>query len=153
SYLEDVVTPAGLVGWIERTLTALEQLNRWPPTRLDQPSDCRTLRNAYRLVAKLSLTGMPLAPTGRLTHGDEVTALRNLYLHCLPLVTAVEPAGEGFTTAAAPRAPPPAVAETPGVPPPLLAAADLARILGQPVPRVETFLRRFRGRSRDCYEE
>jgi hypothetical protein len=34
--------------------------------------------------------------------------------------------------------------------PPLLSAADLANQLGQPIPRVESFLRRFREDSPDC---
>jgi hypothetical protein len=46
-----------------------------------------------------------------------------------------------------------AAPQTPGVLPQLLSAADLARCLGQPPDRVETFLRRVRTKCLDCYIE
>jgi hypothetical protein len=41
-------------------------------------SDGRLVRNAYRLVMHLGLTGMPLEPTGNFTFNDELAILRNL---------------------------------------------------------------------------
>jgi hypothetical protein len=46
----------------------------------------------------------------------------------------------------------PPAAEMPTTWPKLLCASDLARLLKQPIGRVETFLRRFRDTQPDCFE-
>jgi hypothetical protein len=63
---------------------------------------------------------------------------------------------EELRTASPPAQPLPESAPGETLPTPLvqfLSAPDLARLLDQPVPRVETFLRRFREDHRDCFVE
>jgi hypothetical protein len=164
---ETVQTAADLAQWLYLELLARELVMLEDSNWAAQPSDLRTLRDAYSLVSNLGLTGMPEEPAGpawSLTNEQEMVALRNLRMRCLALVPREEPAGEE-TTPSEPvgeeTTPSDVVAadgqqqlsaETPEVPPALLAAADLARKLGQPVQRVETFLRRFRVTHPDCFE-
>jgi hypothetical protein len=79
SYLEPVETVDDFVRWIEQQFLLREPGNREPGNRL---SDGRLVRNAFRLVTKLELPGIPLEPTGPLTVNDELAVLRNLRRLC-----------------------------------------------------------------------
>jgi hypothetical protein len=79
-YLEAVETVDDFVKWIdgEFRIQEMVQLAGGRPT-----SDGRLVRNAFRLVMKLELKGMPLEPQGPVTLNDELAVLRNLRRLCL----------------------------------------------------------------------
>jgi hypothetical protein len=79
-YFEAVETVEGFVKWIDAEFLIQEMVK----SAGGQPaSDGRLVRNAFRLVAKLELKGMPLEPHGPFTLNDELTVLRNLRRVCL----------------------------------------------------------------------
>jgi nucleoside phosphorylase len=80
SYLEGVEKMEDLINWIDREFLVHQMA---PGGRLDRPSDGRLVRNAFRLIMKLGLKGMPLEPYGPFLLNDELTVLRNLKRLCL----------------------------------------------------------------------
>jgi hypothetical protein len=75
SYHEAVETVEDFIKWIDGEFLIHEVATR---ELANQRSDGRLVRNAYRLVAKLGLKGMPLEPTGPFKLNDELAILRNL---------------------------------------------------------------------------
>ncbi|MBI3467950.1 MAG: hypothetical protein HY000_33505 [Planctomycetes bacterium] len=74
-YHEAVETEDDFIKWIDGEFLIQEMVNRGQGAR---PSDGHLVRNAYRLVLMLNLTGMPLESLGPFTLNDELAVLRNL---------------------------------------------------------------------------
>jgi hypothetical protein len=83
SYLQPVETVADLVAWIDHELQLHDILGKGQGEQL---SDGRSVRNAFRLVSHLGLTGLPPEPLGSRKLHDELAVLRNLRRLCLPLL-------------------------------------------------------------------
>jgi hypothetical protein len=81
-YLEAVETTDDFIKWIDLESAIHGRLNRGQESC---SSDGRLVRNAYRLVMELGLTGMPLEPIGPFTLNAELTVLRNLRRLCREL--------------------------------------------------------------------
>jgi hypothetical protein len=75
SYFAPVETVQDFVWWIDIQFLEQDIVGR---RRGDQRSNGSLVRDAFRLVTKLQLTGMPLEPLGPLTLHDELAVLRNL---------------------------------------------------------------------------
>jgi hypothetical protein len=75
SYLIAVETVEDFVKWIDGEFLIHELVNR---ASGQSASDGQLVRNAFRLVLKLGLGGMPLEPTGPFTLNNELAVLRNL---------------------------------------------------------------------------
>jgi hypothetical protein len=78
SYFEPVETVADFVRWIDQQFSMQDFLG----AKGDQPGDGSLIRDAFRLVMKLQLAGMPSEPYGPFTLGDELAVLRNLRRCC-----------------------------------------------------------------------
>jgi hypothetical protein len=87
SYPEAIETAADFAEWIEQEMW-LERI--LPEGRGNRSSTGSRVRNAYRLVDKLGLTGMPPEPEGPFTLPREMTILRNLRRQCLLQKDAVD---------------------------------------------------------------
>jgi hypothetical protein len=78
-YLESIETVEDLVRWIDQELFIGLRLAR---TQGDRQGDGQAVRNAYRLVDKLGLSGLAHQPLGPLTCHQEEAVLRNLQREC-----------------------------------------------------------------------
>jgi hypothetical protein len=109
--------PCGWEGFYSAPLETVEDFARWIDLKFleqdflgregNQSSDGSLVRDAFRLVTKLRLEGMPLEPYGPFTLQGELAALRNLRRLCearlqKPVVQRTEPAAENLSPAAAP---------------------------------------------------
>jgi hypothetical protein len=74
-YCEAVDSAGDFIKWIDAELLVSEMFDRGQGNRA---SDGSSVRNAFRLVMKLDLKGMPLELTGPFTLNDELAVLRNL---------------------------------------------------------------------------
>jgi hypothetical protein len=79
AYLESIETVEDLVRWIDQELFIALGLAR---TQGDRQGGGQAVRNAYRLVDKLGLLGLPQQPLGPLTFHQEEAVLRNLQREC-----------------------------------------------------------------------
>jgi hypothetical protein len=79
AYLESIETVEDLVRWIDQELFIALRLAR---TQGDRQGGGQAVRNAYRLVDKLGLLGLPQQPLGPLTFHQEEAVLRNLQREC-----------------------------------------------------------------------
>jgi hypothetical protein len=79
-YPESVDTADDFIRWIDQESVVHELIKRGPAAT---PSDGRLVRNAFRLVQKLDLAGMPLEPLGPITLETELSILRNLRRICV----------------------------------------------------------------------
>jgi hypothetical protein len=98
SYDEEVETAEDFIRWIDREFLIHETIKRGQSNR---PSDGRLIRNAYRLVTKLELAGMPLEPIRPFTLNAELAVLRNLRRLCLERKVYGSPQIESDPTASA----------------------------------------------------
>jgi hypothetical protein len=79
AYLDSVDTMADFVKWVEGELLTYDGFFSG---RGSSASDGSLVRNAFRLVGKLGLKGMPLEPPGPFTLDAELAVLRNLLRLC-----------------------------------------------------------------------
>jgi nucleoside phosphorylase len=79
AYFEPVETPKDFINWIDAQFLIHEMADLG---HMQLKSDGRLVRNAFRLVAKLALPGMPLEPTGPFEINNELAVLRNLRRLC-----------------------------------------------------------------------
>src|SRR6516225_4865900 len=127
--------PIGWIGPYPESVETVQDFKKWIYDEIQythlfgRGKAGRLVHNAYILVDKLKLTGMPPEPCGPFTIDHEIAFLRNLGRHC--------------TQTDEKRTLPAAVSP--------LSAKDLATIVGKPVPAVESFLRRYRDKYPDCY--
>jgi hypothetical protein len=87
SYPRLVESVQDFVAWIDHEFLVQHLLGQG---RGEQSSDGRRVRNAFRLVSQLELTGLPLEPLGPWKLQDELAVLRNLRRLCLGLVAAAD---------------------------------------------------------------
>jgi hypothetical protein len=78
-YFDSVDTADDFIRWIDQEFLVHEITKRGPAAA---PSDGRLVRNAFLLVQKLDLAGMPLEPLGPFTLETELAVLRNLRRLC-----------------------------------------------------------------------
>jgi hypothetical protein len=78
-YLESVDTVDDFIRWTDQEFLVQELINRGQAAT---PSDGRLVRNAFRLVQKLDLAGMPDEHLGPFTLETELAILRNLRRIC-----------------------------------------------------------------------
>jgi hypothetical protein len=78
-YLESVDTADDFIRWIDREFLIHEITKRGQGAA---PSSGQLVRNAFLLVQKLDLAGMPLEPLGPFTLQTELAVLRNLRRLC-----------------------------------------------------------------------
>ncbi len=80
-----IQTVADFVAWLDFVIETKEKYLPLSPIGLEVRkgnADGRTLRNAYRLIDKIGLLGMPAQRSGTLAFLDEVAELRNIRRVC-----------------------------------------------------------------------
>jgi hypothetical protein len=79
AYLEPVKSEEDFIKWVDQQFLIQELGDK---AQNGKPSNGRLVRNAFRLVSKLEMTGMPMEPIGPFTINDELAVLRNLRRQC-----------------------------------------------------------------------